>query len=390
MEEPTINNQSTREISYAYRLLKTWAEIDLSALRSNIRYLRAKLQSHIKVMAVVKCNAYGHGAAEVSRESIKMGVDALGVSSLFEGIELRSIFPDIPIVVLSAGTGGQADEFTAYDLSPVVCSWETVNPLAEAASRMGKRAKVHIKIDTGMGRIGVWHARADEFIRKVYENPHVEIEGVCSHFATADEADLSFAQKQSEWFELLLKKIEDLPITYKHISNTSAIFNLPDSSFNMVRPGASIYGLRPSDHIRDYDPLQPVLTLKTKIAFIKKIPPGRTLSYGRTFRTQRDMVVATLPVGYGDGYPRYLSNQGHVLIKNQRARILGTVTMDQLMVDISDIPNVHVDEEAVLIGKQGDEEITASEIARIGDTIPYEIFTAINKRVHRIYINGDL
>jgi len=364
LKKQIVVKTDERESSYTYRLLKTWAEIDLAALRSNIRHLRKKIPPDIGIMAVVKCNAYGHGAVEVSKEAIALGVEALGISSLFEGIELREEFPEIPIVVLSAGTSGQSDEFLQHDLSTVVCSWETVNSLAETAEKRSTRAKVHIKIDTGMGRIGV-----------------------CSHFATSDEEDLSFSLKQLEWFSTLLKKINDLPIPFKHISNTAGIFNLPHSYFNMVRPGASIYGVQPTEFILDFDQIKPVLSLKTKIAFIKKIPPGRTLSYGRTYRTRNEMTVATLPVGYGDGYPRFLSNKGHVLIRGQKAGILGTVTMDQIMVDISCIPNVHVDDVAVLIGKQGKDKITAADIARIGGTIPYDIFTSINKRVQRVYLS---
>lgn len=338
------------------------------------------------MMAVVKCNAYGHGAVEVAREAVNQGVDALGVSSLFEGIELREVFSEIPIVVLSAGTSGQADEFIRYNLSPVVCSWETVHPLAKAAAAKGTNANIHIKIDTGMGRIGVWHERADEFIRSVHRIPNIRIEGICSHFATADEADLSFSRKQLEWFNTLLEKVKDLSIPYRHISNTGGIFNLPNSHLNMVRPGLSLYGISPSEHVHNIEEIVPILSLKTKIAFIKKIPPGRTLSYGRTFRTKKEKIVATLPVGYGDGYPRYLSNTGHVLIQGRRAKILGTVTMDQIMVDITDIPDVHTEDVAVLIGRQGKEEVTAREIADIGKTIPYEIFTSINKRVQRVYL----
>ena len=381
-----VVKKNERESSFAYRLLKTWAEIDLPALRHNIALLQNRIGEKTGMMAVVKCNAYGHGAVEVAKEAVYLGVDALGVSSLFEGIELREVFSDIPIVVLSAGISGQAQEFIRYNLSPVVCSWETVNPLAEAAAQKGVKAKIHIKIDTGMGRIGVWHERADEFIRSVHRMPDIRIEGICSHFATADEADLSFSNKQLEWFNALLEKVKDLSIPYKHISNTGGIFNLPNSHLNMVRPGLSLYGVSPSEHIQNSDEIIPVLSLKTKIAFIKKIPPGRTLSYGRTFRTKKEKIVATLPVGYGDGYPRYLSNKGHVLIHGRRAGILGTVTMDHIMVDITEIPDVHTEDVAVLIGRQGKEEITAREIAEIGGTIPYEIFTSINKRVQRVYI----
>ena len=386
LDNSIVLQEEAKESSTFYRILKTWAEIDLAALRHNIQTIKQLLGSGIRIMAVVKCNAYGHGVMEVTRELISQGIEALGISSLFEGIELRRIFKDVPIVVLSAGMSGQAEEFMEYSLAPIVCSWEMVHPLAEAAKKRGTRAKVHVKIDTGMGRIGVWHQYADEFIRSLYNTPGIEIEGICSHFATADEKDLSFAKKQLEWFNRLLEKIEDLPIKYKHISNTGAIFNLPSSYHNMVRPGASLYGIPPSRHIRGSSALKPALTLKAKIAFIKKIPPGRTLSYGRTFRTKKDMVVATLPVGYGDGIPRYLSNKGHVLIKGQRAPILGTVTMDQIM-DITHLSDVHTEDVAVLIGKQGQEEISAFEIARIGQTTPYEIFTSINKRVQRIYFN---
>jgi len=380
-------NREELESSYTYRLLKTWAEIDLTALRSNIRHIREKTHSDIRIMAVVKCNAYGHGVMEVSREALDLSVDALGVSSLFEGIELREEFPHIPIVVLSAITNIQSAEFLRYDISPVVCSWETVTSLAEAAKKSGTPAKIHIIIDTGMGRVGVWHTQAEEFIRKAFQNPHIRIEGVCSHFATSDEEDLTFSRKQLEWFNAMLEKIRDIPIPFKHISNTAGIFNLPCSHFNMIRPGASIYGIRPSEFINGFNPIKPVLSLKSRITFIKKIPPGRTLSYGRTYKTRKEMTVATLPVGYGDGYPRFLSNKGHVLIRGRKAGILGTVTMDQILVDITNIPEARMNDMAVLIGKQEKEEITSHDIARIGDTISYNILTGINKRVQRVYLS---
>jgi alanine racemase len=386
LKKRSIIKKREIESSYSYRLLKTWAEIDLDTLRSNIRYIQQKLGQDIHIMAVVKCNAYGHGAMEVSQVAHDLGISALGVSSLFEGIEIRQRLKDIPIVVLSSGMSGQAGEFITHNLSPLVCSWEMVNALSRVAKKKGMRAKIHIKIDTGMGRIGVWHERADEFVREVYKIPELEIEGVCSHFATADEEDLSFAQKQLEWFNRFLEKIKDIPIKYKHISNTGAIFNLPLSHMNMIRPGLALYGVYPSNYVMGTEKLRPVLSLKTKIAFLKKIPPGRTLSYGRTYTTEKEMVVATLPVGYGDGYPRYLSNRGHVLIRGEKAKILGTVTMDQIMVDVTHIKDVRVEDIAVLIGKQGNEEITVGEIAENGSTIPYEIFTSINKRVQRVYL----
>lgn len=384
-----LSSQSLSSPSYPFRLLKTWAEIDLRALRDNIQLIQKKVGTGISLMAVVKCNAYGHGAVEVSKEAINQGVEALGVSSLFEGIELSTVFKNTPIVVLSSGMGGQAEEFVSHNLSPVICSWEMVNALAEAAQKRKTRVKIHIKIDTGMGRIGVWHERADEFVRDVSRIPYIEIEGVCSHFATADEEDLTFAEKQLEWFNRFLSKIKDLPIKFKHISNTGAIFNLPSSHMNMVRPGLSLYGVSPSLFVKNTLPLRPLLSLKTKVAFLKTIPAGRTLSYGRTYKTTREMKVATLPVGYGDGYPLALSNKGSVLIRGKRAPILGAVTMDQLMVDITHIDGVHVEDTAVLIGKQGKEEITAAEVAKTAGTIPYEIFTSINKRVQRIYLEED-
>ncbi|MDD5644179.1 MAG: alanine racemase [bacterium] len=378
-----------KESSYGYRLLKTWAEIDIPILRNNIRVIAKRAGKGTDIMAVVKCNAYGHGAVEVSKEAVKLGVKALGVSSLSEGIELRNVFADVPIIVLSAGMSGQAKEFIKYGLSPVICSWQMVNALSEEARAGGTKARIHIKIDTGMGRIGVWHEQADEFVREVYKVPGIVIEGVCSHFATADEKDLEFARRQLKWFVDFLEKIKDIPVRFKHISNTGGIFNLPAARLNMIRPGLSIYGVSPSDFVKGSGEFRPVLSLKTKIAFIKEIPKGRTLSYGRTFVTDRKMKVATLPVGYGDGYPRLLSNRGYVLIGGKRARILGTVTMDQMMVDISGIKNVKVEDVAVLIGRQGREEITAREVASMADTIPYEIFTSINKRVQRVYIDRD-
>lgn len=384
-----IVKESRKESSSTYRLLKTWAEINLAAVRFNINNIQKKLGENIELMAIVKCNAYGHGAIEVSRQALNIGVKALGVSSLYEGIELRDIFKDVPIIVLSAGMSGQAEEFIEYNLSPVVCTWQMTNALADAARKRGTRAKVHIKVDTGMGRIGVWHERADEFTRQVHKMPDIEIEGICSHFATSDEQNLDFAKQQFEWFNRCLEKIKDLPIRFKHISNTAAIFNLPEAHLNMVRPGLSIYGVSPSEYVKDVEKLRPALSLKTKVAFLKTIPKGRTLSYARTYKTEKEMKVATLPVGYGDGYPLSLSNKAYVLIKGKKARILGAVTMDQIMVDVTDIKDVKTEDIAVLIGKQGDEEITATEIARMAGTIPYEIFTSINKRVQRVYLDKD-
>lgn len=384
-----IVKESKKESSYTYRLLKTWAEINLAAVRFNIINIQKKLGKNIELMAIVKCNAYGHGAIEVSRQILNLGVKALGVSSLYEGIELRDIFKDVPIIVLSAGMSGQAEEFIEYNLSPVVCTWQMTNALADAARKRGTRAKVHIKVDTGMGRIGVWHERADEFTRQVHKMPDIEIEGICSHFATSDEQNLDFAKQQFEWFNRCLEKIKDLPIRFKHISNTAAIFNLPEAHLNMVRPGLSIYGVSPSEYVKDVEKLRPALSLKTKVAFLKTIPKGRTLSYARTYKTEKEMKVATLPVGYGDGYPLSLSNKAYVLIRGKKARILGAVTMDQIMVDVTNIKDVKTEDIAVLIGKQGDEEITATEIARMAGTIPYEIFTSINKRVQRVYLDKD-
>jgi alanine racemase len=384
-----IVKESRKESSYTYRLLKTWAEIDLAAIRFNIINIQKKLGKHIELMAIVKCNAYGHGAIEVSVQALNLGVKALGVSSLYEGIELRNIFKDVPIIVLSSGMSGQAEEFIEYNLSSVVCTWQMTNALADAARKRGTRAKVHIKIDTGMGRIGVWHERADEFTRQVHKMPDIEIEGICSHFATSDEQNLDFAKHQFDWFNRCLEKIKDLPISFKHISNTGAIFNLPEAHLNMVRPGLSIYGVSPSEYVKGAEKLRPALSLKTKIAFLKTIPKGRTLSYARTYKTEKEMKVATLPVGYGDGYPLSLSNKGYVLIRGKKARILGAVTMDQIMVDVTDMKDVKTEDIAVLIGKQGNEEITATEIASMAGTIPYEIFTSINKRVQRVYSDKD-
>ena len=381
--------KNKKESSYTYRLLKTWAEINLAAIRFNIKNIQKKLGKNIELIAIVKCNAYGHGAIEVSGQALTLGVKALGVSSLYEGIELRDVFKDIPIIVLSSGMSGQAEEFIEHNLSPVVCTWQMTNALADAAKKRGTRAKVHIKVDTGMGRIGVWHERADEFTRQVYKMPDIEIEGICSHFATSDEQNLDFAKQQFDWFNRCLEKIKDLPIRFKHISNTGAIFSLPEAHLNMVRPGLSIYGVSPSEYVKGTEKLRPALSLKTKVAFLKTIPKGRTLSYARTYKTEKEMKLATLPVGYGDGYPLSLSNKGYVLIRGKKARILGAVTMDQIMVDVTDIKDVKTEDIAVLIGKQGNEEITATEIARMAGTIPYEIFTSINKRVQRVYSDKD-
>ena len=376
------------------RLVRTWAEIDLDALRHNVRTVRGLVGDGTRMLATVKADAYGHGYERISLTMVEEGVDFLGVANVVEALQVQATLDHDPrqvrIMTLGANLLEEMDAVIANGFVPLVCSWDEAAAYEARAAEAGVTLDIHVKVDTGMGRIGLWHEGCIAEIERIAHLPHLRLEGIATHFPSADEEDQAFSYEQLDEFNRIVASLEarGVRVPLRHAANSSAIAHLPESRLNMVRPGLVLYGHYPSPHLADEHPLgvRPVLALKTRLVFIKDIAPGRTISYGRTFTAPKPMRVATLAIGYGDGYSRELSNRGEVLVRGRRAPILGTVTMDQTMVDVTTIPEARVGDEAVLIGRQGDEAITVAELAgRIG-TIPYIVTCSISKRVVRRYI----
>ena len=364
----------------------TVAEIDLGSLEFNYRQLRKRIPEGVKLLAVVKADAYGHGAIPISRKLEKLGVAYLGVAISDEGVELRKGGVKAPILILGGIYKEGVDRVLQFDLTPVVFQKETLRLLTKTAERWKKKVKVHLKVDTGMGRLGVPLKLWPTFLKELKRFPEIEIEGILSHFSMTDEEE-SFTTHQWREFQEAVALAKEMGISYKflHIANSGTLITFPSYLGNLVRPGIMLYGAYPSLTFQDLIQLRPVMTLKTRIHFLKSVAPGTRISYGGAFITKRESLIATLPIGYADGYSRHLSNQGQVLIRGKRAPIVGKVCMDFIMVDVTEIPNVSLGDEVILMGKQGKEQITAEEIAKKIDSISYEVLCLIGKRVPRIY-----
>ncbi|MFH1995431.1 MAG: alanine racemase, partial [Candidatus Omnitrophota bacterium] len=364
----------------------TWAEVNLKALHYNINELRKIVGKTVAVMVVVKGNAYGHGLIEVSRALRDARVDYLGVATVDEAIRLREKKVNIPVLILGSVLAEEAEEAAKRDITLTLCNEELLSIIRDIAKRRKIKIKVHIKVDTGMGRIGVWHEEAVDFIKRVHAEKSIIVEGVYTHFSSAGR-DNFFTQYQMDSFNNLIHELEskDISIKYKHAANSIATVDLSSSYLNLVRPGIIVFGIYPKRNFERLIDLKPALSLKTKIVFLKDTPPGRSISYGRTYITQRHTKIATLPIGYADGYGRILSNKAEVLIRGQRAPVVGKVTMDQTMVDVGRVRGVKVGDEVVLIGKQGDQVIRTEKLARLAGTIPYEVLCSISNRVPRSY-----
>jgi len=361
----------------------TWAEVDLDAIAHNARGLKERAGEETELMAVVKANAYGHGAVPVARTALENGASRLAVNRALEGVELRQAGITAPILILGYSLPNEAETIVRWDLTPTVTTVEGALALSAMSDRQGKVTPIHIKVDTGMGRIGFDINRAMKEIPRIARLRNIKLEGLLSHFSEADLKDKHFANLQLNNFLTLTRALNKKNITFQclHIANSAAVLSMPDAHLNMVRPGIMLYGYGYSD----IDKLKPVLSLKSKILYIKKVPPGTPVSYGRTFTTKRKSIIATIPLGYADGYSRKLSNNGEVLISGKRAPIVGRVCMDTIMVDVTDLPNVSYKNEVVLIGRQGREQITADDIADKTGTIPYEVLTSIGQRIKRVY-----
>jgi alanine racemase len=335
-------------------------------------------------MAVVKADGYGHGSVAVSWIALKNGANYLGVATPEEGQQLREAGINAPILVLGLIQPEEAYKVADFNLEQTICSFEFAKELNQIAANTGTRINVHIKLDTGMGRVGLVPKDVLTFVKMVSRLKHLDVKGIFSHFSCADEVDKTSARKQIEIFKRLLRDIEasGIKIPKKHIANSAGILDLPESYFDLVRPGIMIYGLYPSNEVSHSIELKPAMTLMTKVIFVKRVPPGCPISYGRTFITQKETIVATLPVGYADGYNRLLSGQGEVLIKGRRVPLIGRICMDMCMIDVSNLKNVQPGDEVVLFGKG----LPVDEIAKKIGTINYEVVCAIGKRVPRVYV----
>ncbi len=366
----------------------TWAEVDLGAVRYNFRQVKKLAGKDTYLLVVVKGNAYGHGIFEVSRVLQDIGADFLGVATLDEALLLRKKKINMPILILGSVLQHEVRPAVQNDITLTLCHMDLAKAIDRIASRLKKIARVHIKVDTGMGRIGVWHEEAFDFVKEIISLKNIYVEGIYTHFSIAGR-DKFFTTYQIDSFAALLKnlKLLDIEIPFRHAANSIATVSLKKSHLNLVRPGIIIYGMYPKRSFSRKLDLEPALSLKTRIVFLKKTPAGRSISYGRTYITQKPTVIATLPIGYADGYGRILSNKAKVLIRGERAPVIGKVTMDQTMIDVGHIEGVTLGDEVVLIGKQGEGGIKCEELARLAGTIPYEIVCSISSRVPRIYKN---
>lgn len=364
---------------------KVWLEIHRDALKFNARRIRQIIGADVFLLAMVKADAYGLGLLEISRELRDCGVSGFGVSNIEEGVLLRKQFSTVPILITGPSFLDNIEGILQSNLIPFVASLDLLRKLNEVALLKSKKAKVHLMIDTGMGRLGIWHEKGEDFFKELLKLKNIELEGVASHLATADSKEEEFVHVQLKRFQDFLFKLKVMgcEIPLKHIANSSAILKFPDSFFNMVRVGLLFYGIYPSEHVPK-DQFKPVLSWKTRIAFIKEVEPGRTVSYGATFVADQKTRIATLPVGYFHGYPRSLSNRGEVLVNGERCRVVGRVTMDQIMVDLGPESQAKVDEEVILAGAQGDQSITFEEMAEKAGTIPYEILTRL--KVKKVWV----
>ena len=367
-------------------LRPTVVEVDLSALRYNIEQIR-RVAGHVRIMASVKANAYGHGLVRTSQEMLRFGVDELGVAFLEEGIMLRRAGITAPILVLGGIIGNQISHFLEYDLMLTASSVHKLQQIEQTAASMGIKATIHIKIDTGMGRIGIRPENAHALFEAASEARHCELRGVFSHFASSHAADRSFTQRQLDLFLSALEFFpkNNLPTPVRHIANSGAVLQHPDSILDMVRPGIALYGVYPGAETPHSLALKPTLSFKTRVVYFKVVPQGSPIGYDHTWTAAAATRIVTLPVGYGDGYSRSLSNNGTVLIHGKRYPIVGMISMDQCMIDIGN-DSAYNGDEVVMIGRQGNDLITIEEIARRAGTIPYEILTSINTRVPRRYL----
>jgi len=368
--------------------LHNWLEVDLGAIRHNVSYLREVAGEHVQIIAVVKANAYGHGAVPVSRAALDAGAGKLAVYCATEAAELRRAGIRAPILIMSPATREAAAAAAEMDLEIVVCDCQHARALSSFAQAQQTELKVHLKVDTGMCRCGVRMDEALSCLQEVKQAPGLRLVGVCSHLAESEAADLTFTREQLSRFQGFLEHAGDLigPDVQRHIANSAGLLRLPESRLDACRVGLASYGLSDGDYEHDRD-LCPALSWKARLLQVRRARKGETVSYSRTHTVGEDTLVGLVPVGYADGYPRALSNRGEVLVRGCRAPVLGTVCMDSFVVDVGQVLGVQVGDEVVLIGQQGDQRLGAEELARHAGTIVYEIVARLGSRPERIYLS---
>jgi alanine racemase len=368
----------------------TWAEIDLDAIAFNIRAFKRHVGEKVELIAVVKANAYGHGAIPVAEAALAAGAERLAVHRMIEGVELRKAGIQAPILIMGYTPPDGAELAATWQLTPSLMTLEFARALSARATALGLKIPVHIKVDSGMSRYGLMPEEVVEFLQSISGLPGISLEGLFTHFATADWTDQSYTRQQLSVFNQVRTETRQAGFEFPlvHAANSAAMLKLTEAHFDAVRPGIAMYGLEPSKEWAPPIEIRPALTLKSLVSRVRLLPAGAGVSYGRTYITSQPAVAALVPVGYGDGFHRILSNKGSVLIRGRRAPILGRVCMDQFVVDVSDIPQVQQDDEVVLVGQQGEARIRAEEVAALAGTLNYEVTTALLPRVGRIYTKG--
>ena len=375
------------------RAYRCWAEIDLDALRGNLAWIRHRVGPDRKIITVVKADAYGHGLKQIAALLMQSGTDIFGVANLAEAQAIRSVGRGWPILMLGACLSHEVALAVRDGVMPTISSWAEAKVFESVSARENKIVSVHVKVDTGMGRLGVAVADAVDLVRRMTALRHLSVTGLYTHFASAED-NRAFSHEQRRRFESVIEALRarELLPPLIHSQNSGALLHEPSGACNVVRPGLLVYGIVPPGRRRSAKPagahVHAALSLKCRVSLVKEIPRGTPLSYGGTFVAPRRMRVATLTAGYGDGFPRAASNRAEVLLHGQRCCVLGRVTMDQTLVDVSPLKRVRPGDEAVLIGKQGREEITATELAAWCGTVPWEILTGITYRVPRVYRGG--
>ena len=377
---------------YKDAMRAAWAEINVSNLDYNIKNIRKKVGPDKKITGIIKADGYGHGSVKCASVLRANGVDSFGVATLSEAIKLREAgFESEQILILGLTPDPYADVLIEYNLTPVVCSFENTEAINKVAREAGKKVECYIAVDTGMGRIGYCPEDEDAVadVKMIAGLSNIEIVGLFSHFATADAADKNYARLQEQRYNAFYKALinENLFPRMRALSNSAAIMEIPSAHFNQVRPGIILYGLYPSDEVdRNELDLKPVMSVKANIVHLKKVPAGTTISYGRKWTATRDSLIATIPLGYADGYPRPFSSQAEVIVNGVKAPITGNICMDQCMIDVTNVPYVRLGDEVSVMGKDCIYEISADDIAKATGTINYEIACAFGQRLPKVYV----
>jgi len=365
--------------------------VDLAALDHNFRQVKNLVGPKVKVMAVVKADAYGHGLVPAAEVLARAGADALGVMDLDEAVRLGAAGLTLPIYLLAGFEPGHCPEILDLDLIPFVFEFSLAKELNDRAGAENRKAKVQLKLDTGMNRLGVRHDRAEEFLRRIKQLEHLTVTGLATHFSDADLKDSEFIRVQLSRFDRLIEATHSLGYNgplLNNAANSAAVMSLPRAHYAMVRPGLMLYGAYPAEHLRDKVELKPVMSLVSRVVQVKTIPAGSGVSYGRTWTAPRETVLAVVPIGYTHGYSRLLSNRGFGLIRGRRAPVRGRVCMNMTLFDVTDIPGVSPGDEVVILGAQDGETISAQDLAGLIGTINYEVLCALGGLNHREYLKG--